>query len=154
MTVKGKTKSATARRQPQGQEAEPVKLLAGGNPQIAKGDGEAPVSAYIDAMPGWKREVGQRLDAAIVRTIPDVQKAVKWNSPFYGIADGGWFLNYHCYANFVRVAFFRGASLEPPPPGESKVRDVRYLDVREDDLDEATFVEWVRQAAALPGWTP
>ena len=108
-------------------------LLAGGNPQIAKGDGDAPVQAYIAAMPGWKRDVGRRLDALIVRTVPDVRKAVKWNSPFYGVEGQGWFLNFHCFTNYVKVAFFRGTSLRPVPPGESKHKDVRYLDIHEDD---------------------
>ena len=131
--------------------AEPV-LLAGGNPQIPKGYGDAPVQAYIAAMPGWKRNIGRRLDAIIERAVPGVQKAVKWNSPFYGIEDGSWFLSYHCYAKYVKVAFFRGASLRPVPPGESKQKDVRYLDVYEDDrLDEARFMRWVKQASKLPG---
>src|SRR5204862_2680993 len=130
-------------------------LLAGGNPQIAKADGDAPVQAYIAAMPGWKRDVGRRLDALIVRTSPDVRKAVKWNSPFYGIEGQGWFLNFHCFTKFVRVAFFRGTSLRPPPSGESKHKEVRYLDIREDDqLDEALVASWIRQASELPGWVP
>jgi hypothetical protein len=130
-----------------------VKLLSGGNPQIAKGDGHAPVQAYIAAMPGWKSEVGRRLDALIVRTVPDVQKAVKWNSPFYGIEDQGWFLSFHCMTKYMKVAFFRGASLRPLPPGESKQKDVRYLDIREDDqLDEKLVANWIRQASKLPGW--
>ena len=127
-------------------------LLAGGNPQIAKGYGDAPVKAYIAAMPGWKREVGRRLDVLIERTVPGVRKAVKWNSPFYGIEDGVWFLSYHCFTNYVKVAFFRGASLRPVPPGASKHKDVRYLDIGEDDqLDEALFAAWVKQASELPG---
>ena len=131
--------------------AEPV-LLAGGNPQIPKGYGDAPVQAYIAAMPGWKRDVGRRLDELIVRTVPDVRKAVKWNSPFYGIEDQGWFLNIHCFTKYVKVAFFRGTSLRPVPPGESKHKEVRYLDIREDDeLDEAQFSKWVEQASQLPG---
>jgi hypothetical protein len=130
-------------------------LLAGGNPQIAKADGDAPVQAYIAAMPGWKRDVGRRVDALIVRTVPDVRKAVKWNSPFYGIEGQGWFLNFHCFTKYVKVAFFRGASLRPVPPGESKHKEVRYLDIHEDDqLDEAQMATWIRQAAALPGWVP
>jgi hypothetical protein len=130
-------------------------LLAGGNPQIAKGDGDAPVQAYIAAMPGWKRDVGRRLDALIARNVPGVRRAVKWNSPFYGVQDQGWFLNFHCFTKYVKVAFFRGASLRPVPPGESKHKDVRYLDIREDDpLDEAQLATWIRQAAALPGWDP
>jgi hypothetical protein len=127
-------------------------LLAGGNPQIAKADGDAPVQAYIAAMPGWKRDVGRRLDALIVRTVPGVHKAVKWNSPFYGIEGQGWFLNFHCFTRYVKVAFFRGTSLRPPPPSESKHKDVRYLDIREDDqLDEAQLAAWVKQVSQLPG---
>ena len=130
------------------------KLLAGGNPQIAKADGDDAVAAYIAAMPGWKQGVGRRLDALIVRSVPGVRKAVKWNSPFYGIAGGekGWFLSFHCFAKYVKVAFFRGASLSPVPPGESKSKDVRYLDIREDDaLDEAQIAAWVKQASNLTG---
>jgi hypothetical protein len=130
--------------------AQPV-LLAGGNPQIPKGDGDAPVQAYIAAMPGWKRDLGRRLDGLIVRTVPGVRKAVKWNSPFYGVEGQGWFLNFHCFTNYVKVAFFRGASLRPVPPGESKQKEVRYLDIREDELDEAQFAGWVKQASQLPG---
>ena len=127
-------------------------LLAGGNPQIAKADGDAPVQAYIAAMPGWKRDVGRRLDALIARTVPGVRKAVKWNSPFYGVEGQGWFLSFHCFTTYVKVAFFRAASLRPVPPGESKHKDVRYLDIREDDqLDEAQFAAWVKQASLLPG---
>jgi hypothetical protein len=129
-----------------------VKLLAGGNPQIPKGDGDAPVQAYLAAMPGWKRDVGRRLDELIVRTVPDVHKAVKWNSPFYGVDGDGWFLNFHCFTKYVKVAFFRGTSLHPAPPGESKHEEVRYLDIHElDELDEAQFASWVRQASQLPG---
>jgi hypothetical protein len=130
--------------------AQPV-LLAGGNPQIPKGDGDAPVQAYIAAMPGWKRDLGRRLDGLIVRTVPGVRKAVKWNSPFYGVEGQGWFLNFHCFTNYVKVAFFRGASLRPVPPGESKQKEVRYLDIREGELDEAQFAGWVKQASQLPG---
>jgi hypothetical protein len=127
-------------------------LLAGGNPQIAKAYGDAPVQAYIAAMPGWKRDVGRRLDALIVRTVPGVRKAVKWNSPFYGAEGEGWFLNFHCFTKYVKVAFFRGTSLRPLPPGESKHKDVRYLDIHEDDqLDEAQLAAWVKQASQLPG---
>jgi len=130
--------------------AQKPKLLAGGNPQIAKGDGDAPVKAYIAAMPGWKRDLGRRLDALIVRTVPEVNKAVKWNSPFYGVEGRGWFLNFHCFTKYVKVAFFRGASLRPVPPGESRHKDVRYLDIREDErLDEVLFTKWVRQASKL-----
>ena len=127
-------------------------LLAGGNPQIAKADGDAPVQAYIAAMPGWKSDVGRRLDALIVRTVPDVHKAVKWNSPFYGIEGQGWFLGFHCFTKYVKVAFFRGTSLRPVPPGESKQKEVRYLDIHEDDqIDEAQLAAWVKQASQLPG---
>ena len=128
-------------------------MLSGGNPQIAKGDGDAPVQAYIAAMPGWKRDVGRHLDALIMRTVPGVQKAVKWNSPFYGADDqGGWFLSFHCFTKYVKVTFFRGTSLRPVPPGESKHKEVRYLDIREDEqLDEAQLVAWVKQASQLPG---
>ena len=128
-------------------------LLAGGNPQIAKGDGNAPVQAYIAAMPGWKRDVGRRLDALIARSVPGVRKAVRWNSPFYGIEGRGWFLSFHCYAKYVKVAFFRGASLRPVPPGASWDEATRYLDIHEHDgLDEAQFTGWVKQASTLPGW--
>jgi hypothetical protein len=126
-------------------------LLAGGNPQIAKADGDAPVQAYIAAMPGWKSDVGRHLDALIVRTVPGVRKAVKWNSPFYGIEGQGWFLSFHCFTKYVKVAFFRGTSLRPVPPGESKHKEVRYLDIHEDELDEAQFAAWVKQASLLPG---
>src|SRR6185295_13443766 len=130
-------------------------LLAGGNPQIAKGDGDAPVQAYIAAMPGWKSDVGRRLDRLITRTVPGVRKAVKWNSPFYGGEGQGWFLALHTFTNFVKVAFFRGTSLHPVPPGQSKHKEVRYLDIREDEpLDEARMATWIRQAADLPGWVP
>jgi hypothetical protein len=131
------------------------KLLAGGNPQVAKGDGDAPVQAYIAAMPGWKSDVGRRLDALIVRTVPGVRKAVKWNSPFYGVEGQGWFLNFHTFTKYVKVAFFRGTSLRPLPSGVSRHEEVRYLDIHEDDpLDEAQVAKWIRQAAALPGWVP
>lgn len=135
-------------------DTKPVKLLSGGNPQIAKADGHAPVQAYIAAMPGWKRDVGKRLDALIVRTIPGVRMAVKWNSPFYGIEDQGWFLSFHTYTRYVKVAFFRGAALRPLPPGASKSKDARYLDIHEDDkLDEKQLAAWIKQAAAIPGWS-
>lgn len=131
--------------------AKPV-LLAGGNPQIAKADGDAPVQAYIAAMPGWKGDVGRRLDALIMRTVPNVSKAVRWNSPFYGIEGRGWFLNYHCLTKYVKVAFFRGTSLRPVPPVESKHKEVRYFHIHEDDqLDEELVARWIRQASELPG---
>jgi len=142
--TKAKTKSKKAPAKP--------KLLSGGNPQIAKGDGDAPVQAYIAAVPGWKREIGRKLDALITRTVPGVRKAVKWNSPFYGIDGKGWFLSFHMYNNYVKVAFFQGASLEPLPPGASKQENVRYVDIRDGELDEVQMTKWVRQAAKLPGW--
>jgi hypothetical protein len=147
MRGKSPKKSAKAARK-----AGPAKLLSGGNPQIAKGDGDVPVQAYISVMPGWKRDVGKRLDALIVRTVPGVCKAVKWNSPLYGVEGQGWFLGIHCFTKYVKVAFFRGTSLRPVPPGRSKQKEVRYLDVYEDDpFDEAQFVAWVQQASRLPG---
>ncbi|MBY3178228.1 DUF1801 domain-containing protein [Rhizobium leguminosarum] len=131
--------------------AEPV-LLSGGNPQIAKGYGDSPVQAYIAAMPGWKSDVGHRLDALITRTVPEVYKAVKWNSPLYGIEGQGWFLGVHCFAKYIKVAFFRGTSLSPIPPGESKQKEVRYFHIHEEDqLDEAQLAAWVEQASQLPG---
>jgi hypothetical protein len=130
-------------------------LLSGGNPQIAKGDGDAPVQAYIAAMPGWKSDVGRRLDALIVRTVPDVRKAVKWNSPLYGVEGQGWFLGVHCFTKYVKVTFFRGASLDPLPPVESKDKNTRYFHIHEDgEIDEQLVASWIRQAAALPGWIP
>ncbi len=132
-----------------------VKLLSGGNPQIAKADGDAPVQAYLDAMPGWKSAVGKRLDALIVRALPDVRKAVKWNSPLYGVEGNGWFMGMHVFTRYVKVAFFYGSSLTPMPSGESKSKDTRYLDVHEhDEIDEKQFMRWVKQAAAMPGWIP
>ncbi|HZB69150.1 MAG TPA: DUF1801 domain-containing protein [Sphingomicrobium sp.] len=128
-------------------------LLSCGNPQIAKGEGNVPVQAYIAAMPEWKRAVGQRLDALVVRNVPKVRKAVKWNSPFYGVEGRGWFLSFHVYTRYVKVTFFNGASLRPVPPGASKQKDVRYLDILEHDaIDEAQMSDWIKQAAALPGW--
>ena len=127
-------------------------LLSGGNPQIPKGDGDAPVQAYIDAVPGWKQDIVRQVDALIVRTVPDVRKAVKWNSPFYGVeGDEGWFISYHCFDKYVKVTFFRGTSLDPVPPGESKTPETRYLDIRQEGFDESQFVDWVRQASELPG---
>jgi hypothetical protein len=128
-------------------------LLSGGNPQIAKGDGDAPVQAYVAAMPGWKRGVGRRLDALVTRTIPGVRKAVKWNSPFYGVEGRRWFLSFHCYERYIKLAFFRGAALDPLPPVESKDENTRYFHVHErDELDEAQLASWIRQASELPGW--
>jgi hypothetical protein len=133
----------------------PIPLLSGGNPQIAKAEGNAPVQDYIAAMPGWKRRLGKRLDALIARNVPGVRKAVKWNSPLYGFEGQGWFLSFHVFTRYVKVTFFRGTSLRPVPPGASKQKNVRYLDIHEDDdLDEARLASWVKQAAALPGWIP
>ncbi len=131
---------------------EPV-LLSGGNPQIAKGDGDRPVQEYIAAMPGWKSDVGRRLDSLIGRAVPDVRRAVRWNSPFYGVNGGGWFTSFHCFTRYIKVTFFDGASLTPIPPETSKDERTRYLHIHEDDqLDEARLVAWFEQAAALPGW--
>jgi hypothetical protein len=139
---------------PNGKKSKPT-LLSGGNPQIAKADGDAPVQAYIEAMPGWKSEVGRWLDGLIEQNVPGVKKAVKWNSPFYGIEGQGWFLNFHCFTKYVKVAFFRGSLLEPLPPGKSKHEEVRYLDIHEDEkIDEELLASWIRQAADLPGWIP
>ncbi|HMW97595.1 MAG TPA: DUF1801 domain-containing protein [Flavobacteriales bacterium] len=133
--------------------SKPVKLLSGGNPQIAKCDGDAPVQAYIAAMPGWKREVGERLDALIERHIPRLRKAVKWNSPFYGVEGQGWFLSTHVFTHFVRLTWFQGRSLKPIPPGPSKDKNARYLDIRENGIeDEKLLISWLKQAAKLPGW--
>jgi hypothetical protein len=132
-----------------------VGVLSGGNPRIAKADGDAPVQAYIAAMPGWKRDLGKRLDALIVQSVPNVRKAVKWNSPLYGTDGQSWFLGLHTFARYVKVAFFRGTSLRPVPPGASKGKDTRYIDIHEgDELDEAQIENWLKQAAALPGWVP
>jgi len=128
--------------------------LSGGNPRIAKGDGDAPVQAYIAALQGWKRDVGRRLDALSVRAVPGVYKAVRWNSPMYGIAGHGWFLGIHVFTQYVKLAFFRGAALRPVPPGTSKSNETRYVDIRDGELDEAQLAAWVQQAAGLPGWSP
>jgi hypothetical protein len=147
----GRVPAKAASKPQSGKAARPV-LLSGGNPRIAKGYGDAPVQAYIAAMPGWKRDVGRRLDALIARTVPGVRKAVKWNSPFYGVEGQGWFLGIHTFKNYVKVGFFRGTSLRPVPPGASKGKERRYLDIHEDDkLDEAQMANWVKQASQLPG---
>ena len=126
-------------------------LLSGGNPQIAKADGDSPVQAYISAMPEWKRDVGQRLDAIIVRTVPGVYKGVRWNSPMYGIKGQGWFVSFHVFTHYVKVTFFRGTSLQPVPPGGT-ANEARWIDIHDGDLDEALLAKWVEQAAAIPGW--
>ena len=137
-------------------EAGAVNLLSGGNPQIAKADGDAPVQAYIAAMPGWKSELGRRLDRLISDTVPSVRKAVRWNSPFYAAEGAGWFLSFHVFTRYVKVTFFDGMSLQPVPPGGTdRSKDARWIDIHEHDpFDEAQMVDWIRQAAALPGWTP
>jgi hypothetical protein len=152
--AKAKTRASKA-KPTKVRKAEKVALLSGGNPQIAKADGDAPVQAYIAAMPGWKRDVGKRLDALIVRTVPNVRKAVKWNSPMYGVEGRGWCLSFHVFTRYVKVTFFRGTSLRPVPPGASKHEDVRYFDIHEgDEFADKQLTTWVKQAAALPGWVP
>jgi hypothetical protein len=149
-------KSKTKPRKPATSKTKPkVRLLSGGNPQIAKADGDAPVKAYIAALSGWQRTLAKRVDALIVKSVPQVRKAVKWNSPFYGIEGQGFFLGVHTFKKYLKLAFFRGSSLKPMPPGTSKHAEVRYLDLHEDDeLDEAQLARWLTQAAALPGWAP
>ena len=149
--AKAAAKAARPRKDAAKQQTGKVVLLSGGNPQIPKGYGDGPVQAYIAAMPDWKSEIGRRLDAIVERTVPGVKKAVKWNSPFYGVEDDLWFLSFHCFAKYVKVTFFRGASLDPQPPGKSKYEAVRYYDVYEGQFDEALFADWVKQASKLPG---
>lgn len=148
--VSRKTAKATKKASARPAATKPA-LLAGGNPQIAKADGDAPVQAYIAAMPGWQRGIGQRLDALVVQNVPEVHKAVKWNSPFYGIDGQGWFMGFHVFKNYVKVTFFKGTSLQPAPTGGSG-EEARWIDIHEDDLDDARMATWIRQAAALPGW--
>ena len=146
-------KAPQGRARPNAADAGEVKLLSGGNPQIAKADGDAPVQAYIAAMPDWKSDAGRRLDDLIVRTVPDVRKAVRWNSPFYGVEGRGWFLSYHVFTRYVKVTFLNGSSLEPLPPVESKDQDTRYYHIYEDgEIDEELVASWIRQASAIPGW--
>ena len=147
----GKTSSKSTKTAAEQAGAKPV-LLSGGNPQIAKADGDAPVQAYIAAMPGWKHDIGRRLDALIVATVPNVRKAVRWNSPWYGIEGQGWFLSYHVFSRYVKLTFLRGASLSPVPPGSGKDPDARWIDIYEGELSEEQLATWIRQAAALPGW--
>ena len=146
----GKPSTKRARRAPK-PGATPV-LLSGGNPQIAKADGDAPVQAYIAAMPGWKSEVGRQLDELIARTVPGVRKAVRWNSPFYGVRGQGWFLSFHVFTRYIKVTFLSGASLRPVPPGSGKDKDARWIDLHEGELDTEQMANWIRQAAARPGW--
>ena len=151
MVRKTSKKSAQVAKKAAKRVAAKPTLLSGGNPEIAKADGNAPVQDYIAAMPGWKRDAGRRLDALIARNVPNVRKAVRWNSPFYGVEGQGWFLSFHTFTKYIKVTFFRGTSLRPVPPGESKHKDVRYLDIHEDDLNEAQFAAWVKHASTLPG---
>ena len=154
-TVKKVVKTAAKKAVEKAPARTKVTLLAGGNPQIAKGDGDAPVKAYIAAMPGWKREAGRRLDALVVRTVPGVRKAVRWNSPFYGVEGQGWFLAFHCFTNYIKVTFLRGTSLRPLPPVESKDPHTRYFHIHEgDEIDQELLASWIRQASELPGWIP
>lgn len=152
MKAKARKKQAAPRKKSAKASAKKPRLLSGGNPQIAKGYGDEIVHAYIAAMPGWKRAAGKRVDALVTRAVPGVRKAVKYNSPLYGVEVGVWFASMHVFTHYVKLAFFRGASLTPLPPGESKQRHVRYLDIREDhDWDEAQIVDWMKQASKLPG---
>jgi hypothetical protein len=153
---KPKTKGATKPRSKPQKARKPGKvvLLSGGNPQIAKGGGDAPVQAYIAALSDWKRDVAKRLDSLIVKAVPGVRKAVKWNSPFYGVEGQGWFLSFHIFTRYIKVAFFRGTSLKPLPPDPSKDKNTRYVNIHEGELDEVQMEKWVKQAAALPGWVP
>ena len=146
------TKHSTAKGTSSRRSAAKPKLLSGGNPQIAKADGDAPVQAYIQAMPGWKRDVGRQLDELVVRTVPEVRKAVRWNTPFYGIEGKGWFVAFHCFNKYIKVTFFNGTSLKPQPPVESKQKGVRYFHIHENDaLDEQCLARWINQASQLPG---
>jgi hypothetical protein len=151
MAAKGSSASSKSSSRAGDPTAKPPVLLSGGNPQIAKGYGDAPVQAYIEAIPGWKQPLGRRIDALVTQTVPGVLKAVKWNSPFYGVEEKTWFLSFHCFTRYIKVTFFRGTSLEPVPPGTSKQAEVRYLDIYEGAFDEARFVDWVKQASRLPG---
>lgn len=153
--AKAAPKKAAKKATPKKATPKKVELLSGGNPRIAKADGDAPVQAYYAALPGWKNALGRRLDALVVAAVPTVKKAVKWNSPFYGIEGQGWFLSIHAFNKYLKLAFFRGVELRPPLPGGSKSPDVRYLDIHEkDSVDETQLTQWLRQAAAIPGWTP
>ena len=152
MTDKASSRSTNSPMKPPENASGEVVLLSGGNPQIAKADGDAPVQAYIAAMAGWKSDVGRRIDDLIVRAVPDVRKAVRWNSPFYGIEGQGWFLSYHVLTRYVKVTFFQGASLQPSLPGQGKEKDARWIDIYVDKLDEEQLATWVRQMAAIPGW--
>lgn len=151
----GKTPGGTGKAgKTGGSSAGPV-LLSGGNPQIPKGDGDGPVQAYIAAMPGWKSEAGRQIDALIERTVPGVTKAVKWNSPLYGLEGRGFFLGLHCFTRYIKIAFFRGAALDPLPPVSSKDKDTRYVHIHEGDaVDDGRLEDWIRQASQLPGWVP
>jgi hypothetical protein len=147
----GKPVKKASKKTPAKAAAVKPRLLSGGNPQIPKGDGDAPVQAYLDAMPGWKQDIGRRLDMLIVQAVPGAVKAIKWNTPFYGLQGEGWFVAFHCFTKFVRVTFFRGGQLKPIPPGPSKIKDTRYLDIYEGAFEESQFTKWVKQASKLPG---
>jgi hypothetical protein len=149
--MKKRTKSASTPRSNAGAKRKRVKLLAGGNPQIPMGDGDAPLQTYIEALSGWKREIGRRLDALIVLNVPAVRKAVKWNSPFYGVEGNGWIVSFHVFTHYVKVTFFSGKSLRPAPPGGT-AKDARWIDIHQDDFDEVQLAAWIQQAAELPGW--
>jgi len=153
VSKKAAAKKSAAKKASSTKSSGKVVLLSGGNPQIPKGEGDAPVQAYIDATPGWKQDVVRRIDQLIVKTVPNVYKAVKWNSPFYGFEDEGWFVSLHGFDKYVKVTFFRGTSLDPVPPGASKTPETRYYDIREGELDEKQFVAWIRQASKLPPMT-
>ncbi len=152
MAPKTPDKSAKVSKKSERAGTKPVVLLSGGNPQIAKADGDAPVQAYIAAMPGWKSDLGRRLDDLIARAVPGVRKAVRWNSPFYGVEGEGWFLSYHVFTRYVKVTFFQGRRLSPRPPGSGKDKDARWVDIHEGEFDEEQLMEWTRQAASIPGW--
>ena len=150
-TVKSKSSAAKATKPIKAKKAAKVVLLSGGNPQISKADGDAPVQKYLVAIPGWKQDIGKRLDALIVKIVPKVTKAVKWNSPFYGIEGQGWFVSFHVFTKYVKVTFFKGTSLQPVPSGGT-AKEARWIDIREDDFDEAKLTAWIKQAAVIPGW--
>ena len=152
MAHKAAGRSTKTPMETRGEAGAEVVLLSGGNPQIPKGDGDAPVQAYIAAIPGWKSDIGRRLDDLIVRTVPNVRKAVRWNSPFYGIEGEGWFVSYHVFTRYLKVTFFNGSSLRPVPPGSGKDKDSRWINIYEGELDVEQMATWIRQAGALPGW--
>jgi hypothetical protein len=142
--VAGRTKTRVRPHQP--------KLLSGGNPQIPKGYGDAPVRAWLAALPAWKKAAARKLDSLVTRSVPGVGKAVKYNSPLYGIDGRTWFLSLHAFDRYIKVTFFRGTQLDPVPPVASKMPRVRYFHLHEtDSLPADLFASWVKQAAMLPG---